>query len=123
MNTTILNTKKTKGFVLPVKPVGYESLVRRIKKDMNSEYSFGVHIEDLGNGRVGLHIPIRELIEFSARLNTTDVREYARFVNEYTSLDFSYVPSEWYEIMLKGEIEIYAPQWAAVISCADMVPL
>lgn len=112
-----------KGFVLPVKPIGYKSLVKQIERDGGSEYKFGVHIEDLGDGRVEMHIPTKELIEFSARLNTTDVRDYARFINEYTSVDFSYVPSEWYEIMLKGEIEIYAPQWAAIVSFADLVPL
>lgn len=117
MNVTIL--KQTKGFVLPVKPVGYEGLIRRIEREGGSEYSFGVHIDVLGNGRVGLHIPVKELIEFSARNNTDDVRDYARFVNEYISLDFSYVPSEWYEIMLKGAVEIYAPQWAAIVSFAN----
>lgn len=120
MNCQVLQQPKQpqrcKGYVLPVKPYGYDKLIQRIKSDEGSEYYFGIHIDDLGNGRVGLHIPLSELADFSTRHNTTKVNDYADFVNEYASLDFSYTPREWYETMSKGAIEICAPQWAAILS-------
>lgn len=108
-------TKPCKGYILPVKPYGYDKLIQRINNDKGSEYYFGIHIDDLGNGRVGLHIPLSELADFSARNNTIKIDDYANFVNEYSFIDFSYIPREWYEIINKGSIEISAPQWAAII--------
>ena len=120
MNCQILQQPKQpqrcKCYVLPVKPYGYDKLIERINSDKGSEYHFGIHIDDLGNGRVGLHIPLSELANFSARHNTTKVTDYADFVNEYASIDFSYTPREWYEILAKGAIEICAPQWAAILN-------
>ena len=104
-----------KGYILPIKPYGYDKLIQRISDDKGSEYYFGVHIDDLGNGRVGLHIPLSELVEFSIRHNTKNVNDYATYVNEYVSIDFSYTPREWYDTINKGVVEISAPQWAAFI--------
>lgn len=104
-----------KGYILPVKPYGYDKLIQRIKSDNGSEYHFGIHIDDLGDNRVGLHIPLSEIVAFSTRHNTNNVNDIASFINEYISIDFSYTPREWYEIMIKGAVEISAPQWAAII--------
>jgi hypothetical protein len=120
MNVTTLQQPKQpqrcKGYIFPVKPYGYEKLLERINSEKGSEYYFGIHIDDLGNGRVGLHIPLSELADFARRNGASTIDDYAGFVNEYASLDFSYKPSEWRQQFVNGSVDIKSPQFAAILS-------
>lgn len=120
MNCQILKQpeqpKVCKGYIFPVKPYGYEKLLERINSKEGAEYYFGIHIDDLGNGRVGLHIPLSELADFARRNGPSSIGDYAGFVNEYSSLDFSYKPSEWNQQFINGSIDIKAPQFAAILT-------
>lgn len=120
MNCQVLKQQPgvCKGYIFPVKPIycDYAKLLERINSEEGSEYYFGIHIDDLGDGRVGLHVPLSELADFARRNGASTIDDYAAFINEYSSLDFSYKPSEWRQQFVNGSVDIKAPQFAAVLT-------